>query len=93
LSAQIAFLRFHSITSDRASMRVFVVPRDFSWFRTGLYPSRIWFGDNPVVTLVQLLCTAVAKASQCIHPFRSIDVTKRRYCSTHWFFRSDRPLV
>src|SRR6266404_8224752 len=74
-------------------MRVFVVPRDSSWFRTGLYPSRIWFGDNPVVTLVRLLCTAVARASQCIHPFGSIDVTKCRYCSTHWFFRSDNPSV
>jgi len=29
-----------------------------------------------VVVLTQLLCTAVARASQLIHPFGSIDVTR-----------------
>ena len=46
-----------------------------------------------MVTLVRLLCTAVANAIQSTHPFGSIDVTSRRYCSTHWFFRSDSPSV
>src|SRR6266446_7477058 len=81
------------MASDHISTRSFVVCRDSSMFRMGLYPIRIWFGDNPVVALVRLLCTAVANASQSTHPFGSIDVTSRRYCSTHWFFRSDSPSV
>ena len=35
----------------------------------------------------------MANAIQSTHPFGSIDVTSRRYCSTHWFFRSDSPSV
>ncbi len=59
----------------------------------GLYPKRIWLGDRPVVVLIRLLCTVVASASQCIHPLGSLEVTKCRYCSIHWFFRSDSPSV
>src|SRR6266446_9218869 len=41
LSAQMAFLWFRSIALDRISTRSFVVLRDSSMFRMGLYPSRI----------------------------------------------------
>ena len=87
--AQIAFLWFWVIISDRVSTRGFVVSGDSSVLRRGLYPSKIWFGDSPVVTLTWLLCTAVASASQLVHPFGSMDVMSCRYCSTHWFFLSD----
>src|SRR6266436_10034642 len=43
--------------------------------------------------LTRLLCTVVANTIQSTHPFGSIDITSRRYCSTHWFFRSDSPSV
>ena len=59
----------------------------------GLYPNRIWFGDNPVVVLILLLCTTVANASQWVHPLGSFEVTSCRYCSTHWFFHSESPSV
>src|SRR6266478_8137134 len=88
-----AFLWFWSIASDRISIKSFVVLRDSSEFRMGLYPSRIWFGDILVVTLTRLLCTVVASAIQSTHPFGSIDVTSRRYCSTHWFFCLESPSV
>ena len=46
-----------------------------------------------MVTLTQLLCTAVASVSQLVHPFGSMNVTSCRYCSIHWFFLSDSPSV
>jgi hypothetical protein len=50
-------------------------------------------GDKPVVEFLRLLCTAVARAIQWVQSSGDADVTSRRYCSTHWFFRSDRPSV
>src|SRR5450631_391427 len=57
------------------------------------YPSRIWLGDKPVVSFLRLLCTADAIASHCVQSSGDVEVTKRRYCSTHWFFRSEMPSV
>ena len=62
-------------------------------FRVVSYPSRIWLGDKPVVELCRLLCTAEVMGNQWVQSSGCAKVTKQRYCSTHWFFRSDRPLV
>src|SRR6266566_8902742 len=61
--------------------------------RVGSYPIRISLGDSPVVAFFLLLCTAVAMVSQCVQSSGDAAVTRRRYCSTHWFFRSDSPSV
>src|SRR6266404_3126084 len=70
-----------------------VQPYLLSELSVGLYPKRIWLGESPVVVLIRLLCTVVASASQCVHPLGSFEVISRRYCSIHWFFRSDSPSV
>src|SRR6266849_6050150 len=57
------------------------------------YPRRISLGDKPVVVFFLLLCTADAIVNQEVQPSGDADVTRRRYCSTHWFFRSDSPSV
>src|SRR6266478_2981906 len=88
-----AFGRFWVIVCTCDSTRALWVCSTLSELSVGLYPNRIWLGDSPVVVLIQLLCTTVASANQCVHPFGLFDVTNRRYCSTHWFFRSDSPLV
>src|SRR5260370_17344400 len=59
----------------------------------GSPPHRIWLGDSPVIAFFRSLCTAVAIESQSVQSSGAIDVTIRRYCSIHWFFRSDRPSV
>src|SRR5712672_3795319 len=56
-------------------------------------PKRIWFGDRPVVSFFRLLCTAEARASQCVQSSGAADVIRQRYCSTHWFFHSEMPSV
>src|SRR6266576_4598503 len=61
--------------------------------RVGSYPIRILLGDNPVIAFFLLLCTAVAMVSQWVQSSGDAEVTRRRYCSTHWFFRSDSPSV
>src|SRR6266403_4896902 len=88
-----ASARFLVIARIRDSTKALWVCNTLSELSVGLYPKRIWLGESPVVVLIRLLCTVVASASQCVHPFGSFDVTSRRYCSTHWFFRSDRPSV
>src|SRR6266481_709877 len=84
-----ASARFLVIICIRDSTKALWVCNTLSELSMGLYPKRIWLGDSPVVVLIQLLCTVVASVSQCIHPFGSFEVTSRRYCSIHWFFRSD----
>src|SRR6266566_3906766 len=59
----------------------------------GSYPIRTSLGDSPIVAFLLLLCTAVAMVSQWVQSLGDAEVTKRRYCSTHWFFRSDSPSV
>src|SRR6266478_6935511 len=88
-----AFAWFSVIVFTCDSTRVLWVCSTLSELSVGLYPKRIWLGESPVVVLIRLLCTVVASASQCVHPFGSLEVTSRRYCSIHWFFRSDRPSV
>src|SRR6266403_2927609 len=88
-----ASARFLVIACIRDSTKVLWVCSTLSEVSVGLYPKRIWLGESPVVVLIRILCTVVASASQCVHPFASFDVTSRRYCSIHWFFRSDRPSV
>jgi hypothetical protein len=56
-------------------------------------PSRIWLGDNLVVSFFRLLCTAVTMANQWVQSSGEADVTNCKYCSTHWFFLSDIPSV
>jgi len=89
LSARIASARFLVIACIRDSTKALWVCNTLSEFSVGLYPKRIWLGESPVVVLIRLLCTVVASASQCVHPFGSFDVTSRRYCLIHWFFHSD----
>ncbi len=93
LSAQMASARFLVITCIRDSTRALWVCNTLSELSVGLYLKRIWLGDSLVVVLIRLLCTVVASASQCVHPLGSFEVTSRKYCSIHWFFRSDRPSV
>jgi hypothetical protein len=50
-------------------------------------------GNRPVVEFFLLLCMAAARASQWVQSSGDVDVTRRRYCSTHWFFLSDSPSV
>src|SRR6266849_2573346 len=57
------------------------------------YPRRISLGDRPVVEFFLLLCTAEAMVSQEVQLSGDANVTRRKYCSTHWFFRSDSPSV
>jgi len=93
LSAQMASAWFLVIICIRDSTRALWVCSTLSELSVGLYPKRIWLGESPVVVLIRLLCTVVASTSQCVHPFGSFEVTNRRYCSIHWFFRSDNPSV
>src|SRR6266481_3852634 len=93
LSARMASARFLVIVCIRDSTRALWVCNTLSELSVGLYPKRIWLGDSPVVVLIRLLCTVVASASQCVHPLGSFEVTSRRYCSIHWFFRSDSSSV
>src|SRR6266404_306904 len=88
-----ASARFLVIACIRDSTKALWVCNTLSELSVGLYPKRIWLGESPVVVLIRLLCTVVASANQCVHPFGSFDVTNRRYCSIHWFFRSDNPSV
>ncbi len=89
LSARTASARFLVIVCTRDSTKALWVCNTLLELSVGLYPKRIWLGESPVVVLIRLLCTVVASASQCVHPLGSFDVTNRRYCSIHWFFRSD----
>src|SRR6266852_4461666 len=57
------------------------------------YPRRISLGDKPVVVFFLLLCTAEAIVSQEVQLSGDAEVTRRKYCSTHWFFRSVSPSV
>ncbi len=93
LSACIASARFLVIVCIRDSTRALWVCNTLLELSVGLYLKRIWLGDSPVVVLIQLLCTIVASASQCVHPLGSFEVTSHRYCLIHWFFHSDSPSV
>jgi len=86
-------VQFLVIIFTRDSTRALWVCSTLSELSMGLYPKRIWLGDSPVVVLIWLLCTTVANVSQCVHPLGSLEVTNCRYCSTHWFFRSESPSV
>ena len=62
-----------------------------SWgARFGSYPNRMSLNNKPVVTFLWLLCTAVAIAIQYVQSSGDTDITKWRYCSTHWFFHSNK---
>src|SRR6266850_2788633 len=58
----------------------------------GSHPIRSSLGAKPVVEFAELLWTRVATASQSLQS-SWFDVIRQRYCSTHWFFLSDRPSV
>src|SRR6266478_395854 len=89
LSARMASARFLVIACIRDSTKALWVCSTLSELSVGLYLKRIWLGESLVVVLIWLLCTTVASASQCVHPLGLFDVTSRRYCSRHWFFRSE----
>ena len=57
------------------------------------YPRRISLGNNLVDAFCLLLCMAVAIAIQSVQASGEVEITRRKYCSTHWFFLSDRPSV
>ena len=46
-----------------------------------------------MVWFLRLLCTADAVVSHRSQSSGTAEVTRRRYCSTHWFLRSDSPSV
>src|SRR6266702_1108739 len=59
----------------------------------GLDPNRTKKGDSPVVSFGQLLCANSASGrSACQLSWHSL-TQNRRYCSSHWFVRSDCPSV
>ncbi len=87
------FAWFSVIVFTHNSTRALWVCRALSEFSVGLYLKRIWLGDSLVVVLIQLLCTTMANVSQCVHPLGSLEVTSRKYCSTHWFFCLESPSV
>ena len=58
-----------------------------------LVDSPVPVGINFVVAFRLLLCIVVAMDIQSVQASGDMEVTNRRYCSTHWFFRSDRPSV
>jgi hypothetical protein len=60
--------------------------------RGGSHPINSSFGAKPVVEFLLLLWTAVAIGSHLLHSFW-FAVIRRKYCSIHWFVRSDRPSV
>jgi hypothetical protein len=60
---------------------------------SGSYLRRISFGDRLVVLFLRLLCTSVTSSSHWVQSSGAMEVTRRRYCSTHWFFLSDIPSV
>ena len=60
---------------------------------SGVYPSRIWLGDKPVMVLIWLLCTAKAMEIQRDQSSGCDAVMVHKYCSTHWFFHLDKPSV
>src|SRR5258708_38213310 len=93
LIASMAWARLRAICSVRSrAVWLFVSSRD-GGMRVVSYPSRIWLGDRPMVVFLRLLWTAVAIGSQVDQSSGWLEVTRRRYCSTHWFFRSDNPSV
>src|SRR6266571_8241491 len=59
----------------------------------GLNPYSMKKGDSPVVSFGQLLCVNLARGKYaCQLSCRSL-TQNRRYCSNHWFVRSDCPSV
>jgi hypothetical protein len=58
----------------------------------GSHPINNSLGAKPVVEFLLLLCTTVAMGSHLLHSFWLV-VIRCKYCSTHWFVRSDRPSV
>src|SRR6266403_1881404 len=86
-----ASARFLVIACIRDSTKALWVCNTLSELSVGLYPKRIWLGESPVVVLIRLLCTMVASASQCVHPFGSFDVTNRRFRSIPSFSESAFP--
>src|SRR5712672_2635105 len=59
----------------------------------GRYPNRASTGVTPSVELTWSLCTADATVSHRLQSPCCAFATRRRYCSTHWFFRSESPSV
>src|SRR5712672_4132527 len=55
----------------------------------GRYPNRASMGVTPSVELTWSLCTADATVSHRLQSPCCAFAMRRRYCSTHWFFRSE----
>ena len=93
LIASIAWRCFWCTRSRRCSAASLFNGGVFEGRSVVLNLRRIWLGDRSVVLFLLLLWTAVVIASQWVQSSGEVDVTKWRYCSTHWFFRSDIPSV
>src|SRR5882757_80378 len=59
----------------------------------GRYPSRTSLGLVPSVALTWSLCTAEATVSHWLQSPCWAFATRRKYCLTHWFLRSESPSV
>src|SRR5713226_429234 len=93
LIASMAWARLRVICSVRSrAVWLFVSLRD-GGTRVVSYPRRSLLVDKPVVVFLWLLWTAMAIGSQVDQSSGWLEVTRQRYCSTHWFFHSDRPSV
>ena len=84
---------FSIIVSSRRSVASLVDSVDSVGISFVSYPRRISLGDNLVVAFCLLLCMAVAIAIQSVQASGDVEVTRRKYCSTHWFFLSESPSV
>src|SRR6266702_3625560 len=59
----------------------------------GLNPYRTKKGDSPVVSFGQLLCANSARGRYVCQLSCHLLTQNRKYCSSHWFVRSDCPSV
>src|SRR6266850_661654 len=92
LSAWIArILLFQSLDACSSAVLLFV-DSPCSVVKGGSHPIRSSLGVKPVVEFAELLWTKVVTASQSLQS-SWFAVTRCRYCSIHWFFRSNKPSV
>ena len=93
LIALMAASLFSIIVSSRRSIASLVDSPVSVGINFVSYPRRIWLGNNLVIAFCLLLWIVVVIDIQSVQASGDIKVANRRYCSTHWFFRSDRPSV
>src|SRR6266851_6063644 len=92
LSAWVAIILLSLNCLTRSSARGFSAPSACASVAGGSLLISSCLGASLVVEFAELLCTSVARGSRLLQS-SLFPVTKRRYCSIHWFFRSVSPSV